>query len=86
MDKTKFILYNNSDNFIAFRDGSLVQQVSFVIYLGELMDESGRPGPEGRRRIGEARLVLFQKLKGIWRHAGLSVPKKFSVYKACVVA
>ena len=61
MDKTKLIPYY-SDHSIAFRDGSLVQQVSSVIYLGGLIDESGKPGPELRRRIGEARQV-FQTLK-----------------------
>ena len=70
MDKTKLILYN-SDNSIAFRDGSLIQQASSVIYLGGLTDEPGKPGPEVRRRLGEARQV-FQKLKRVWKRAGLS--------------
>ena len=54
LDKTKLILYN-SDTSIAFRDGSLVQQVSSVVYLGGLIDETGKPGPEVRRRISESR-------------------------------
>ena len=84
MDKTKLVLYN-SDASIAFRDGSLVQQVSSIVYLGGLIDQTGKPGPEVRRRIGEARQV-FQKLKRVWRHAGLSVRKKLRIYKACVVS
>ena len=52
MDKTKLVLYN-SDASIAFRDGSLVQQVSSIVYLGGLIDQTGKPGPEVRRRIGE---------------------------------
>ena len=52
MDKTKLVLYN-SDASIDFRDGSLVQQVSSIVYLGGLIDQTGKPGPEVRRRIGE---------------------------------
>jgi hypothetical protein len=84
MDKTKLVLYN-SDASIAFRDGSLVQQLSSIVYLGGLIYQTGKPGPEVRRRIGEARQV-FQKLKRVWRHAGLSVRKKLRIYKACVVS
>ena len=84
MDKTKLVLYN-SDASIAFGDGSLVQQVSSIVYLGGLIDQTGKPGPEVRRRIGEAGQV-FQKLKRVWRHAGLSVRKKLRIYKACVVS
>lgn len=84
LDKTKLILYN-SDTSIAFRYGSLVQQVSSVVYLGGLIDETGKPGPEVRRRISESRQV-FQKLKRVWRHAGLSIRKKLRIYKACIVS
>ena len=38
-----------------------------------------------RRRIGEARTV-FQSLKQVWRHAGLSTKEKLQIYKACVVS
>ena len=37
------------------------------------------------RRIGEARAVS-QKLKRVWRHAGLSKTTKFQIYRACVVS
>ena len=74
LDKTKLILYN-SDASVVFSNGDPVPQVSSIVYLGGLIDKNGRPGPEVRRRIGEARAV-FQKLKRVWRHAGLSKLKK----------
>ena len=83
-DKTKLILYN-SDASIHFQDGSQVQRVTSIVYLRGLIDNTGKPGPEVRRRLGEAR-VAFQNLKRVWRHAGLSVRRKIRIYKACVVS
>ena len=83
-DKTKLILYN-SEATVAFRDGNLVPQVSSIVYLGGLIDQTGKPAPEVRRRLGEAKQV-FQKLKRVWRHARLSTRKKIRIYKACVVS
>ena len=67
-DKTEPILYN-SEASIYFQDGSQVQQVSSLVYLGGLIEHTGKPGPEVRRGLGEAR-VVFQNLKRVWRHAG----------------
>ena len=84
LDKTKLILYNSEGN-IFFSNGDPVPRVSSIVYLGGLIEETGRPGPEVRRRIGEARTV-FQSLKRVWKHAGLSTKKKLRIYKACVVS
>ena len=84
LDKTKLILYN-SEGKIFFSNGDPVPRVSSIVYLGGLVEETGRPGPEVRRRIGEARTV-FQSLKRVWKHAGLSTKKKLQIYKSCVVS
>ena len=84
LDKTKLILYN-SEASICSQDGSQVQQVSSLVYLGGLIEHTGKQGPEVRRRLGEAR-VVFQNLKRVWRHAGLSIRRKIGIYKACVVS
>ena len=79
LDKTKLILYN-SDASVVFSNGDPVPQVFSVVYLGGLIDKNGRPGPEVRRRIGEARA------KRVWRRAGLSKLKKLQIYRACIVS
>ena len=57
-----------------------------VLYIvGCLIDQIGKPAPELRRRLGEAKQV-FQKLKRDRRHASLSAGKKLRVYKTCVVS
>ena len=78
LDKTKLILYN-SEASIYFQDGSQVQPVSSLVYLGGLIEHTGKPGPEVRRRLGEAR-VVFQNLKPVWRHAGLSTRRKIRIF------
>ena len=65
LDKAKFILYNSVAS-IYCQDGSQVQQVSLLVYLGGLIENTRTPGPEVRRRPGGARIV-FQNLKQIWR-------------------
>ena len=55
------------------------------MYLGGLIDKHGKPRPEVRRQIAEARAV-FQKPKGVWTHAGLSKSKKLQIYRACMVS
>ena len=84
LDTTKLVLYN-SDASVVFNNGDPVPKVSSIVYLGGLIDKHGKPGPEVRRRIGEARAV-FQKLKRVWRHAGLSKTKKLQIYRSCVVS
>ena len=84
LDNTKLVLCN-SDASVVFSNGDPVPKVSSIVYLGGLIDRHGKPGPEVRRRIGEARAV-FQKLKRVWRHAGLSKTKKLQIYRSCVVS
>lgn len=55
------------------------------MYLGGLIDQTGKPGPEVSRRLAEARGV-YQNLKRVWRHAGLGLRYKLRIYKACVVS
>lgn len=49
-DKAKLILCN-SDASIHFQTGVPVQQVSSLVYLGGLIDHTGKPGPEVRHRL-----------------------------------
>ena len=84
LDKTKLIVYN-SDATKLFSNGDPVPRISSIVYLGGLIEATGKPGPEVRRRIGEAKIV-FRSLKRVWRHAGLSRHRKLQIYKACVVS
>ena len=63
----------------------ILYPVSSIVYRGGLIEETGRPGPEARRRVGEARTV-FQSMKRVWRHAFLSTKKKLQIYKACAAS
>ena len=56
-DKTKLIAYNTEQE-VAFSDETPVPKIQNIIYLGGLIDRMGRPGPEVRRRIAEARRVF----------------------------
>ena len=82
-DKTKLIAYNTEQE-VAFSDGTPLPKTQSIIYLGGLIDHMGRPGPKVRRRIAEARQV-FCSLIRVWKHARLSTGKKLAIYKACVV-
>ena len=83
LDKTKLILYN-SDASVAFRNGDPGPQVASIVYLGRLIHVFRGPGPEVRRRIGEARAV-FQKLTRVWiRSTGHAwYPSSFTTFQRC---
>ena len=74
-DKTKLIA-DNTEQEVAFGDGTPVPKTQNIFYLGALIDHMGRPGPEVRRRIAEARQVFFRSLIRVWKHARLSAGKK----------
>ena len=52
-------------------------------YLGAMLYEASSSPAEINRRIGLARHDL-QKLKAVWKHAGISKNKKKQVVDACV--
>ena len=79
LDNSKFIIYN-SDLTILFSNGDPIPRISSIIYLGGLIEATGKPGPEKRRRIGEAKIV-FRNLIRIWRHTDLSRYRKLQIYK-----
>ena len=63
LDITKLVLYN-ADASAQFNNGDQVPKFSSIVYLGGLIDQHGKHGPEVRRCTGEAR-VVFQKLKSV---------------------
>ena len=84
LDKSKHISYN-SDAVLYSSNGNRVPQVSSIVYLGGLIHQSGKPGPEVRRRVTESRKV-FQHLNRVWKHARISLGKKLKIYRACVIS
>ena len=78
LDKTKLILYN-SDASVAFRNGDPGPQVASIVYLGRLIHFFRGPGPEVRRRIGEARLtrVWIRSTGHAW------YPSSFTTFQRC---
>ena len=74
-EAAKYNLHLNKDKTeVAFSDGTPAPKTQSIIYLGGLIDHMGRPGPEVRRRIAEARQV-FRSLIRVWKHARLSTGK-----------
>ena len=59
--------------------------VTATRYLDGLIEATDKPGSEGRRRIGEAK-IIFRNLKRGWRHADLSRYRKLEIYKVCIAS
>ena len=82
--KTK-LLRIRVDGLISTPDGSNIDCVDQVVYLGALLTSSGIQSKEIARRIGEASTIL-QQLKSIWSHDNLNISDKQRVFDACVVS
>jgi len=66
-------------------DGSQIDQKDCITYLGSVLAQDGRAGPELARRLGAAR-AEFKTLARVWSHSSLARRKKLQIFDACVLS
>jgi len=82
-DKVEVVRINHQ-GVLTKPDGSPVKIVSEAKYLGGILSEDGRAGPELTRRLGEA-TGSFGTLERIWKHTRIPRWRKHEIYVAFIL-
>ena len=64
-------------------DGTFVQCKSFLVYLGGLVDATGKFHPELNRGLGAAR-ADFKSFERVGKHSCITPQRKIQIFDACV--
>jgi len=75
----------NSEEVVRFATGEEVPKVENVKYLGALIDQHGRAGPEVKARIQRA-YAAFAALRPVWSVRGFDRDLAVRVFNQCVVS